>query len=56
MDLMSIISLIPHSHQNLSCLKTDAECPQFIDNDTAKELFIPLVRQLKFWCECGITD
>ena len=43
-----------HSHQNLSCLRSGVGYPRFIDDDTVEELFKPLLRQLNFWCKCGI--
>ena len=46
--------LIPHSYQNLSCIESGVGYPRFIENDTAEELLTPLLRQLNFWCECGI--
>ena len=46
--------MIPHSHQNLSCLKSGVGL--FIDNDTAEEFLTPLLRQLKFQCECSIRE
>ena len=47
--------IIPHSHQNLSCLRSGVDYSQFIGNDTAEELLTPLLRQLlNFWRESGI--
>ena len=46
--------LIPHSHQNISCLRSGVGYARFIDNDSAVELLTPLLRQLKFWCKYGI--
>ena len=54
MGVNFVFSLITHSHQNLSCIKTGVDCPRFIGNDTAEELFTPLLRQLNFLCKCGI--
>ena len=31
------INLIPHSHQNLSCLTSGVDYSRFIGNDTAEE-------------------
>ena len=50
----NIVTIIPHSHQNLSCLRSGADCSRFMGNDTAKKLLTPLLRQLNFWCESGI--
>ena len=47
---------MPDSHQNLSCLRSGVEYPRFTNDDTTEELLTPLLRQLNFWCECGITD
>ena len=47
--------LIPHSHQNLSCLRSSVHYPRFIEDDSAEELLTPLLRQLNVWCECSIT-
>ena len=47
--------LIPHLHQNLSCLKSGVDCSGFIGSDTAEELLTQLSRQLNVWCESGIT-
>ena len=48
-------ALLPNSHQKLSCLRSGVDYPRFIDDDTAEELLRPLLRQLDFWCECGIS-
>ena len=48
------LTFIPHSHQNLSCVKTGVDYSRFTVNDTAEELLTPLLRQLYFWCEIGI--
>ena len=45
---------IPHSHQNLSCLRNGVDYSRFIGNDTSEELLTPLLRQLNFWRESGI--
>ena len=49
-----LIHVIPHSDQNLSCLRSGLEYPRFIDDDTGEELFTPFLRQLNFWCECSV--
>ena len=54
-DLWKLIQLMPHSHKNLSCLRSGIGYPRFIDNDTAEGLLTPLLIQLNFWCECGIN-
>ena len=51
-----ITTLIPHSHLNLSCLRSGVDCSRFIGNDTGEELLTPLLRQPNFWCESGIKD
>ena len=45
-----------HSHQNVSCLRSGVGYPRFIDNDTADELLLPLLRQLNFCCKFGINS
>ena len=39
---------MPHSHQNLSCLRNGVDYSRFIGNDTAEELLTPLLRQFNF--------
>ena len=45
--------LLPHSRQNISCLRSGIGYLRVIDNDSAEELFTSLLRQLNFWCECS---
>ena len=33
-----------------------ADYSRFIGSDTAKKLLTPLLRQLNFWCESGISE
>ena len=40
------VTFIPHSHQNLSCLKCGVDYSRFIGIYTAEELLTPLSRQL----------
>ena len=47
--------LIPHSHQNLSCLKSGVNYSSTVSLPINQEQSTPLLRQIKFWCECGIT-
>ena len=35
--------IIPHSYQNLICLRSGADYSQFIDNDAAEELLTSLI-------------
>ena len=37
-----------------SCLRSGVGYPRLIDNDFAVEIFTPLLRQLNFWCACGM--
>ena len=39
----------------LSCLRSGVDHSRFIGNDSAEELLTPLLRQLNFWCESGIS-
>ena len=48
-------SRIPHLHQNFSCLGSGVDQCRFMGNDTAEELLTPLLRQLNFWCESGMS-
>ena len=47
-------TVVPHSHQTSSYLRSGVDDSRFIGNDTAEELLTPLLRQLNFWCESGI--
>ena len=47
-------SIIPHSHQNLSCTGSGVDYSRFIGNNTDEELFTSLLRQLNFWYESDI--
>ena len=40
--------IIPHSHQNLTSLRSDVDYSRFIGNDTTEELLISLLGQLNF--------
>ena len=51
-----ICGIKSHSHQNLSYLRSGVDYPRFLDDDTAEELLTPLLRQLNFWCECGVSQ
>ena len=53
--MLIVDNLIPHSHENLSCLRSGVDNPRFIDDDTAEELFTALLRQPNFWHEYVIN-
>ena len=46
--------LIPHSHQKSSCLKSGVSFSSTVSLPIKQENSTPLLRQLNFWCECGI--
>ena len=46
--------IIPHSHQNLSCLRSDVSNFLAVSLSVNRGQLAPLLRQLMFWCECGI--
>ena len=47
-SLVTQDSVIMHSYQNLSCLRSDVDYVKFMSNDTAEELLTPFYKTLTF--------
>ena len=51
MSFCFLLSIIPHSRQELSCLKSNVSYSSAVSLPIDQEESTPLLRQLKFWCE-----
>ena len=53
-DPRALETLITDSHQKLNCLKTGVSNSSAVTLSINQRQTTSLLRQLKFWCECGI--
>ena len=54
--MLGFVGAMDLSHQKLSCLKSGASKSSAVSLPINQEYSTPLLRQLKFWCECSIND
>ena len=55
-QVIVIVSLlIPHSHQKLNCLRSGVGYSSTVSLSIYHGQLAPLLRQINFWWECGIS-